>query len=183
MLGHSAMQNLSYGLWDLVAWPGIEPQPPALGTHCVSHWTTRKAPHHSSDLVINPWNYPNANTQKTYTSFKGVVLWEKPQSWYNWKWGLIAHRSEANKEVRLVERKVYFRLSFSAKPAMEGGGGQTPVQRQNPPHWQSGAKAFIDGGRVKNLKWNQNVILSCRKEWIGHCWTKEWLSLSLYVRC
>ena len=72
LLGHSAMQNLncgmqtlSYGMWDLAAWPGIESWPPALGMHCVSHWTTRKAPHHSSDLVINPWNYSNANSQKT----------------------------------------------------------------------------------------------------------------------
>ena len=29
-------------MWDLVRWPGIEPDPPALGEWSLSHWTTRK---------------------------------------------------------------------------------------------------------------------------------------------
>ena len=41
------------------------------------------------------------------------------QSWYNRKWGLIAHCSKANKEVRLVERKVYF-----ISDAHNGGRGR-----------------------------------------------------------
>ena len=36
--------SLSYGMWDLVPWPGIEPGPPALGAQSLSHWTTREAP-------------------------------------------------------------------------------------------------------------------------------------------
>ena len=37
-------QTLSWGMWDQVPWPGIEPKPPALGTQCPSHWTTREVP-------------------------------------------------------------------------------------------------------------------------------------------
>jgi len=32
------MGTLSWGLWDQIPWPGIEPGPPALGAE--SHWTT-----------------------------------------------------------------------------------------------------------------------------------------------
>ena len=35
------MQTLSWGLWDLVPWPRIEPRPFALGARSPSHWTTR----------------------------------------------------------------------------------------------------------------------------------------------
>ena len=35
---------LSFGMWDLVPWPGIESAPPALGVKSLSHWTTREAP-------------------------------------------------------------------------------------------------------------------------------------------
>ena len=34
--------DLCCGMWDLVLWPGIKPGSPALGTWCLSHWTTRK---------------------------------------------------------------------------------------------------------------------------------------------
>ena len=34
----------SCGVWDLVPWSGIEPQPPALGTLNLSHWTSREGP-------------------------------------------------------------------------------------------------------------------------------------------
>ena len=39
-----ALQALSYGMWDLVPWPGIEPGPPALGGQSLSHWTNQKVP-------------------------------------------------------------------------------------------------------------------------------------------
>ena len=32
----------SYSMWDLVPWPGIEPDPPVLETWSLSHWTTRE---------------------------------------------------------------------------------------------------------------------------------------------
>ena len=38
------MRTLSWGMWDLVLWPGIEPGLPALGVQSPSHWTTRKVP-------------------------------------------------------------------------------------------------------------------------------------------
>ena len=39
-----AALGLSYSMWDLVPWPGIEPGPPALGAWSLSHWTTREVP-------------------------------------------------------------------------------------------------------------------------------------------
>ena len=40
----SSMQTLSWGMWNLVPQPGIEPAPPSLGDWSLSHWTTKKAP-------------------------------------------------------------------------------------------------------------------------------------------
>ena len=34
------IRTLSFGLWNLVSWPGIEPGPPTLGAWSLSHWTT-----------------------------------------------------------------------------------------------------------------------------------------------
>ena len=48
----------------------------------------------------------------------------------NRKWGEAACRSKANKEDRLVERKVCFILDASNC----GRGGQMPVQRPTPPN-------------------------------------------------
>ena len=39
-----AMLGLSCGMWDLVPWPGIEPESPALGAWSLSHRTTREVP-------------------------------------------------------------------------------------------------------------------------------------------
>ena len=36
--------NHSCGKWDLVSWLQIEPGPPALKVHSLSHWTTRAVP-------------------------------------------------------------------------------------------------------------------------------------------
>ena len=36
------MRSLSWGLWDLVPWLGVEPGPPALGAQSLNHWTTRE---------------------------------------------------------------------------------------------------------------------------------------------
>ena len=35
------MWTLSWSMWDLAPWPGIEPGPSALGTQSLSPWTTR----------------------------------------------------------------------------------------------------------------------------------------------
>ena len=37
-----AVPSLSCGLWGLVPWPGIKPEPPALGAQNLSHWTMRE---------------------------------------------------------------------------------------------------------------------------------------------
>ena len=42
----------SCSIWDLVLWPGIEPQPPALGGQSLSRWTTRGV--HSSMNFTGP---------------------------------------------------------------------------------------------------------------------------------
>ena len=39
-----SIQILACGMWDLVPWPGIEPEPPALGLWSLSHWTNREVP-------------------------------------------------------------------------------------------------------------------------------------------
>ena len=36
------MWTFCCGLWELVPPPGIKPEPPALGTRSLSHWTTRE---------------------------------------------------------------------------------------------------------------------------------------------
>ena len=41
---HCSTRVLSYGMWDLVPWPQIEPRPPALGAWSLSHWMTREVP-------------------------------------------------------------------------------------------------------------------------------------------
>ena len=41
---HLAACGLSYGMWDLVPGPGIEPRSPALGVQSLGHWTTREVP-------------------------------------------------------------------------------------------------------------------------------------------
>ena len=38
----------SYGMWDLVPWPGIKPRAPCFDYGPLSHWTTSKAPHNQS---------------------------------------------------------------------------------------------------------------------------------------
>ena len=63
----------------------------------------------------------------------------------NQKWGLAAHHSKANKEARLVGRKI----CFFWMPATGGGWGQTSVQRPTPPRLPGNqwARAFIGEGR------------------------------------
>ena len=41
------MSDCSYGMWDLVPWPGTEPRPPELVVWSLNHWTTRKVPYYS----------------------------------------------------------------------------------------------------------------------------------------
>ena len=47
----------SCGIWDLVSWPGIEPRPPALGAHSISHWITREVPEMPFKKAKYFWKY------------------------------------------------------------------------------------------------------------------------------
>ena len=47
------MQTLSYSLWDLVPWQGIELRFPALGVWSLSHWTIREVPPRSWTVCFN----------------------------------------------------------------------------------------------------------------------------------
>ena len=39
------MHTLRWGMWGLIPWPGIEPEPPlGLGAPSLHHWTMRKIP-------------------------------------------------------------------------------------------------------------------------------------------
>ena len=57
------MQTLSYSMWDLVPWPGIEPGSPALGAQSLSHWTTREVPMNQFDY------FPRDFISKTIFTF------------------------------------------------------------------------------------------------------------------
>ena len=37
--------GLSFVMWDLVPWAGVESQPPALGEWSLSLWTTKEVPY------------------------------------------------------------------------------------------------------------------------------------------
>ena len=56
-------ETLSYEMLDLVPWPGIEPQPPALGVRSLSHWTTREVPCYlllpTKKMSLTIWLYKN----------------------------------------------------------------------------------------------------------------------------
>ena len=45
------MWALSWGMWDLVPWSGMEPGPLALGAQSLSHWTTRGVPQGRSPSI------------------------------------------------------------------------------------------------------------------------------------
>ena len=38
------LHTLSFGMWDLVPWPGIEPGPPTLGAQSLRHCTPKEVP-------------------------------------------------------------------------------------------------------------------------------------------
>ena len=75
------------GTRDLVLWPATEPEPPALGTQSLSHWTTREVPQlcilEEISYSGHTWNFQFSNGQICqplcyfYVIFKKTVL---PQS-------------------------------------------------------------------------------------------------------
>ena len=77
-----SMQTLSFDMWDLVPWPGIEPRPTALGEQSLRHWTTREVPIHSFFYEwpekIQPEYFPNA----LLSHLKSVINW--CSGWHHW---------------------------------------------------------------------------------------------------
>ena len=96
--------------------------------------------------------------ESPFTAIRGNSYFLKNLLLFNlfWNWncylkswvGLAAHCSKANKQVRLVERKICF-ISDGSK--LEGEGWNTSVQRLTPPQGTSGARAFIDRSWVAGM--------------------------------
>ena len=51
-----SMLTLSWGMWDLVPWPGITPRPPALEARSLSHWTPREVPSKSLSIFAHKFS-------------------------------------------------------------------------------------------------------------------------------
>ena len=72
------MQTLSYSMWDLVPWPGIEPGPLALGAQSLSHWTSRKVPRETFKVMeIFSVLYLNGG----YQVYTGLLIRKQSMSW------------------------------------------------------------------------------------------------------
>ena len=74
----------------------------------------------------------------------------------NRKWGPAAHSSKANKQARLVERKVCF--ISDACNHVGSGGGRKPIQRPTLPTDNQWARAFIGGGRGPHAETAQEAL-------------------------
>ena len=78
-----SVQILSCGMWDLVSWLGIEPQPPALGAWNLCHWTTREVPQGRCSFTTIFPPYPDLNgplNRKDLFLFLSVV-WPRVPEW------------------------------------------------------------------------------------------------------
>ena len=86
----------------------------------------------------------------------------------NRKWGPASRHSKANKEARLVERKVCFILQAGSRGG--GQGRRTSVQRPTPTTDNQGARAFTDSfystGRNSTGSSNSHHEL-------GHRWSDQ----------
>ena len=58
-----SIRTLSCGMWDIVPWPGIKPESPALGAQSLSPWTTREVPG-SLFLITNSLRWRNLSSTK-----------------------------------------------------------------------------------------------------------------------
>ena len=67
------MRTFSWGMWNLVPWPGMEPGPPALGAQSLSHWTTREVPVVSFYLQVIS-NRKIARIQINFSGFSLFVI-------------------------------------------------------------------------------------------------------------
>ena len=81
------MWTLSYGMWDLVPWPGIEHRPPALAVWNLSHWTTRESQCVLSRTVISGRSSSKYRYKKRLHSLAGTcVLQPFPRESLFWIW-------------------------------------------------------------------------------------------------
>ena len=93
-----------------------------------------------AQLLHGMWDLPGLGLEPMSPASAGGFLTTAPpgkphptfnaMSSCNRKWGPAARRSKANKEARLVERRVCFVLDASNR---DWGGGRTPVQRPKHP--------------------------------------------------
>ena len=65
--------NLHRGMWDLVLWPGIEPEPAALGVWSPSHWTTGESP--AVDILKHVFWRTQARTSVKSVYLSVSILW------------------------------------------------------------------------------------------------------------
>ena len=71
-----ARELFSWGLRNLLPWPGIEPRPPALGVWSRSHWTTREVPKHCRFWFISSfWDSESTHSNSgTRIALSGLLL-------------------------------------------------------------------------------------------------------------
>ena len=64
----------SCSMWNLVLWPGIEPEPPVLRAKSLSHWTTREV----LDSIFDVWLLAAFRAQPLFPIFptSGQPRWE-----------------------------------------------------------------------------------------------------------
>ena len=75
--------GLSFGMWDLVPQPEIEPRHSALGTQCLSHWTIRKVPQLCSLLDVWCWGSCLYSLSLCFPICKmGLVIVPPSWGWY-----------------------------------------------------------------------------------------------------
>ena len=130
--------------------------PPALGALSPNHWTTREVPHLCLFLLQTDSRLCllQINSKDGFRGHGVSILGlksTKHQAWFGSVTkecgveGLAASRSKANKQPRLVERKVYF-----ISDADNWGQGRVdvcPKANSGLPPITSGARCFIDRRR------------------------------------
>ena len=78
-----AVPGFSFGMWDLVPQPEIEPRHSALGIQCLSHWTIRKVPQLCSLLDVWCWGSCLRSLSLCFPICKmGLVIVPPSWGWY-----------------------------------------------------------------------------------------------------
>ena len=78
------MWILSWGAWDLAPWPGIKPQPFALGTGSLSHWTTTSGVRNREEACVAGGNAWGGGWEALGPIVQGPVGHEDFGFWPEW---------------------------------------------------------------------------------------------------